>query len=224
MDTRTAFIATGLLILGAAAAAQTPGPGQPDSRFFAGVDIGKSKLEASASSQFFSAQNGSRSGDDTGYRLRLGYQFSGSFALEIGFVDFGQFTARNIEAFCAGQGGATCFYDLDSSTRGAFANLLWSWRFHPGWSLDTRVGALNADVSNTEQESGNPGTRVRSSDTNTALYYGLGVSYEITPRLSTGIEFAEYEQVGLGLGFSGGPAIFDLGSSRLLSLGLTYRF
>jgi opacity protein-like surface antigen len=224
VDTRTGRFALGLLVFGGATMAQAQGPAQPTTPFYIGLDVGRSKLEASASSQFFSAADGSRSGDDTGYRFRAGYQFSANFALELGYVDFGQFTARNIEAYCATQGGATCFYDLDSSTDGGFVNLLWSWRFHPGWSLDTRLGAFNANVHNTEQETGVPGSRVRSSDTNTALMYGLGVSYEITPRLGVGLEFSEYEQIGLGLGLGGGPAIFDLGSSRLASLGITYRF
>lgn len=224
MDTRTGLFAVGLLAFGGAAMAQSRAPGQPTTPFYIGLDVGKSKMEASASSQFFSAAGGSRSGDDTGYRFRAGYQFAESFALELGYVDFGQFTARNIEAFCAAQGGATCFYDLDSSTQGGFVNLLWNWRFHPGWSLDTRLGAFNANVHSTEQETNVPGSRVRTSTTNTALMYGLGVSYEINPRFSIGLEFSEYEQVDVGLGLGGGIAIFDLGSSRLASLGLTYRF
>jgi OOP family OmpA-OmpF porin len=223
MAIRSGLFAAGLWVCGATMA-QSQAPGQPTTPFFVGLDVGRSKLEASASTQFFSAADGSRSGDDTGFRLRAGYQFSESFALELGYVDFGQFTARNIEAFCATQGGATCFYDLDSSTRGPFINLLWSWHFYQGWALDTRLGAFDANVRNTEQEVGNPGSRVRSSSSNTALAYGLGVSYEVNPRLSVGLEFSEYEQLGLGLGFGGGPAIFDLGSSRLASLGITYRF
>jgi opacity protein-like surface antigen len=224
MDTRTGLFALCLLAFGGVTMAQSRAPGQPTTSFYVGLDVGRSRLEASASTQFFSAANGSRSGDDTGYRLRAGYQFSESFAIELGYADFGQFTARNIEAFCATQGGATYFYDLDSSTRGGFVNLLWSWRFHPGWALDTRLGAFNASVHNTEQETNDPGSRLRTSATNNALMYGLGLSYEINPRLSAGLEFSEYQQVGLGLGFGVSPAIFDLGSSRLASLGLTYRF
>ena len=57
MDIRTGLFALGLSAFAGGTMAQAQG--QPTTQFYVGLDIGKSKLEAAASSQFFSAADGS---------------------------------------------------------------------------------------------------------------------------------------------------------------------
>jgi opacity protein-like surface antigen len=205
-----------------AAHAQSPGQGIPTRAFYLGFDIGNARLEAD-SNHFFGPDVGRQSGHDTGFKLRLGYQLSRYYAMEIGYVDFGQFTIDGTPYLCPPGVTGPCSFDIRSKTRGPFMNLVFSWPLTDQWGVNARLGAVNARVSTREQSSVVAATS-RSAATNTALQYGLGVSYELNPRVSLGLDWAQYDQIGLGVGLSGGPAFFDLGSSSLLSLGLTYRF
>jgi OOP family OmpA-OmpF porin len=203
--------------------AQSAGQRIPTRAFYLGFDIGNASLEAD-SDRYFGSSGGRQSGDDTGFKLRAGYQFSRYFATELGFVDFGQFSIDDTAYQCPPGVPAPCTFDIRSKTRGPFVNVVLTWPLTEQWGLNARLGALNARVSTREQSSVAGEPAGRSSDTNVALQYGLGVSYQLNARFGLGLDWAQYDQIGLGLGIYGGPAVFDLGSSKLLSLGLTYRF
>jgi OOP family OmpA-OmpF porin len=203
--------------------AQSSGQRIATQAFYLGFDLGSARLEAD-SNQFFGASGGRQSGDDTGFKLRAGYQFSRYFAMELGFVDFGQFSIDDTPYQCPPSVPGPCTFDIRSKTRGPFVNVVLTWPLTDQWGLNARLGALNARVSTREQSSVAGELASRSSDTNVALQYGLGVSYQLNARLGLGLDWAQYDQIGLGLGLYGGPAVFDLGSSKLLSLGVTYRF
>jgi OOP family OmpA-OmpF porin len=194
-----------------------------EGKLYAGLDVGRSRLDARTSEQFFGPQAGQKSGNDTGYKIRLGYQFIRYVALEAGYADFGEFSIENIPYFCS-PASARCSFDVRSKTHGAFINAVGSWPFTDRWALNGRLGGMRAEVSTTEQNPAIASTRRHYSDINTAVFYGAGVSYELSSRATVSLDWAQFDQVDLGLSLGGSAAVYDLGSSSLTSIGISYRF
>jgi opacity protein-like surface antigen len=193
--------------------------------FYVGADAGSSKLEADESDQFLGPDTGRRSESDTGFRARFGYRFSRFFAAELGYVDFGELTVTDAPYACPqGVPATTCTFNLTSSTRGPVITFVASWPFAARWSLDGRVGALHAEVDTSSFDPEIAASRRHSSESNTALQYGLGLRFELGEHADVSLDWARFDQIGLGLGLGGDATFFDLGSSQLTSLGLTYRF
>ena len=203
---------------GAIAASADGGPG----KLYVGLDAGHSKLDAAGSQQFFGPQAGQQSGHDVGYRFRLGYQFIRYLALEVGYADFGEFAINDVPYLCLPPATA-CRFNVRSKTSGALIHVVGSWPFAEHWALNGRLGAMYANVSTTEQNPAIASTHRKYSDSNTALAYGAGVSYELNARVTVSVDWVKYDQVGLGPSLGGGAALYDLGSSSLASVGVSYR-
>jgi opacity protein-like surface antigen len=210
------------LTFGSAAYSAPPGPTH---KFYVGLEGGRSNSDGEVSQQFFGPTVRRPTGNATGIKLRAGYQFTRYVALEGGFVDFGEFSAHDIPYACAVGGGVTtCTFDVRSHTRGAFIDVAGSWPFAERWALNARLGAIHAESRTTEHDPAVASSRRRYSDSNAGLMYGAGVSFAFSARVEAELSWSEFDQLGLGLNLGGGAAVFDLGSSRLLSLGARYRF
>jgi OOP family OmpA-OmpF porin len=208
-------LGSGLLFLSGTALA--------DGKFYLGLDVGRSKLDATVSQQFFGSRVGRESGNDTGYKLRVGYQFIRYVALEAGYADFGEISIHDIPYNCIPP-ATGCRFDVRSKTNGAFANVVGSWPFADGWALNGRLGAMRARVSTTEENPVVASTRRHYSDINTAVAYGAGLSYSLSSHTTLSLDWAQFDQVDLGLTLGGSAGVYDLGSSSLTSLGISYRF
>lgn len=216
MKSRAGVLFATILVFASAAASA-------DGKLYVGFDIGRSKLDATISQQFFGPQVGRQDGNDTGYKLRVGYQFIRYVALEAGYADFGEFSVSGVPYTCRPP-ATGCSFDVRSKTSGAYANVVGSWPFAERWALNGRLGAMRARVSTTEEDPSVPSTRRHYSATNTALVYGTGLSYQLSSRTTLSLDWAQYDQIDVGLGLGGGAAVYDLGSSSLTSLGISYRF
>lgn len=214
-----------IAIVAISSAAVAAPPAAPH-RFYVGLDVGRSTSDGEISNQFFGQTVRQPAGDSTGARLRFGYQFTRYVAMEGGYVDFGEFSVHDIPYTCStGGGGATsCTYDVRSKTRGVFMDVVGSWPFAGRWTLNGRLGAIRAESRTSERDPNLPASSRRYSDTNAGLMYGVGLAYSFNPRADAELSWSEFDQLGLGLDIGGGAAVFDLGSSKLLSLGVRYRF
>ena len=96
--------------------------------------------------------------------MRFGIQISRYFAVEAGYVDFGEFALRDIPYTCAPQQAGPCTYDLNSKTHGPFANLVVTWPFAERWGLNGRLGGYYADISTSERDPDVPGTERSTSE------------------------------------------------------------
>ncbi len=83
---------------------------------------------------------------------------------------------------------------------------------------------MRARVSTTEQNPTVASTHRHYSDTNVAVLYGAGLSYELSSHTTLSVDWAQFDQVDLGLTLGGSAGVYDLGSSSLTSLGISYRF
>lgn len=212
-----------LLLAGGTAAADEPHRATVRG-FYAGLDVGRSRLEAQHSVLFFGPDADRRSASDTGLRLRAGYQFSRYFALEAGYADFGELDLSGVPYSCPVGAPAPCTYNLKSKTRGPLMKAVVTWPFADRWNLDARFGGLYAEVSTSEVDPDIAGSRRHYSDSSLGFSYGVGLRYEISPQWNLSVDWQQFDQVDLGLGFRGGASFYDLGSSALTSLGVTYRF
>src|SRR5882672_3442602 len=85
---RTIKLLTAALALILPAMAQAQG-------WYAGVDVGSAKSETKTDNYlFFGDATARANGDTTGFRVRAGYQFGRFFALDLSYVDFGQFESH----------------------------------------------------------------------------------------------------------------------------------
>jgi len=122
---------------------------------------------------------------DTSFKLFGGYSFNPNFALEGGYVDFGE-------------GGARYTDGIDSITEEYEANALYVAaigiipmnQFHVYGKAGIARWDLDASVNSTVGLSGS------ASETGTDLMYGIGVGFDVTPRITLRGEVERYSNVG----------------------------
>ena len=105
----------------------------------------------------------------TAFKVLGGYKFMPNLAAELGYFDFGKVrgadSGASLEAKTNGFGGGVAFH-LD---------------FNPSWSGVARLGAARMKTKLNATLGGLSGS---DSDTNTALYGGLGVGYRVSPTVT----------------------------------------
>jgi OmpA-OmpF porin, OOP family len=212
------WVAAMALASGAALAQQPPG------KYYVGLDVGRSWLEATQSATFFGPEVSRQDGHDLGFKALFGIQVSRYFAVEAGYVDFGDFDVQAIPYDCGTGAPPPCTFDVTASTRGPSTNLVGLWPFAEHWSLSFRAGAQYAQISVTERDPDVAGSTEKHDDASWGVLYGAGINYQVTPRLRARLNWERNEQIEFGLGLGGGATVFDLGSSSLTSLGVDYRF
>ncbi|HTU64985.1 MAG TPA: porin family protein [Steroidobacteraceae bacterium] len=193
--------------------------------FYVGLDVGQSKLQAKLSQQFFGPEIARQSGDDVGVRVRGGYQFSRFVAVEASYVDFGKFEMSGIPYNCPGNvSAAVCSYSLSAETQGFSTSVIGSWPFADGWSLNARIGAVYMEGTTHERDPAIPASTRTYSDNNSGVMYGVGIGYRFNEHLGVNVDWQQYDQFVLGLRLSGSAGTYDVGSSKLISAGVSYRF
>jgi hypothetical protein len=173
------------------------------------------QLDASLSEQFFGPEISQHTGNDIGYRLRLGVQASRYFAAEIGFIDFGEFALRDIPYACAPQQPGPCTYDINSATQGPFANIVVSWPFAQRWALNGRVGGYYADITTSERDPDVPGTEQEYHDSGIGFSIGAGLSFQINPRMKISADWGKYDLIEFAPTLSGGIGAYDVDSEQI---------
>jgi OOP family OmpA-OmpF porin len=151
-------------------------PALAQTGFYVGAGFGQSKLKE------WCANAGGISCDDrdTAWKAFGGYQFNRNFAAELGYTNFGKFTAS--------AGGLTDDAKVNAWELSALA----AWPFMNRFSVYGRLGAYRARAKEETNFVGN------FEHTNTDLTYGLGAQYDFTRNLGLRVEWQRYAKVGGG--------------------------
>lgn len=177
----------------------------PDEGPYLGAGIGHSKLDNDTLDWL--GDNGVNTDDsDTGYKLFVGYQFNPNFAIEAGYVNFGEFTANA----AAGRDNANLELGIDGFTGALIGKL----PIQNGFSVFGKLGMVvwDADLSGSATVSGQS-FREKGSEDGTDPFYGIGAEYEIN-QIMIRTEYERYD-----LSKSGEDFEIDL-----FSASLGYRF
>lgn len=203
------------LLASSAWAQQQPG------KYYVALDVGRSRIDAGQAGILVPVE-GMQHGTDIGFKGLFGIQVSRYFAVEAGYTHFGSFDARNIPYTCST--APPCTYEISASTHGPFTNLVGLWPFAERWSASVRGGAQYAQSSLQARDPDVPGTTTDNDQSSWGFLYGVGINYQVNPRMRVRLNWEQNDQISIGLNLGGGVGVYQLGSSSLLSLGLDYRF
>ena len=178
--------------------------------FYAGFNYGQASWDVTLDDVAFlddgSIISASLDDSDTSYSLILGYQFNPNFALEGGFIDFGEL---NVDATSDGTGFlyAPGPVNLNASADGLFFNAKGIIPLSEMFSLYGKLGLLMWDAEVTLSDSTG---RISDSDDGNDLFYGVGGSLNITRSLALNADYSLYT--------------LDETDVDVLSIGIQYSF
>ena len=218
----TAALLTTLLMSSLATAAD--GAGAAPRKFYVGLEAGQARSDINLIDLFISPTNPHYEGKSTGVKLRFGYQFIRYVAVEGGYANFGEFTLDDVPYFCSSNPGGTCTYRVRSGSQGAFVNAVGSLPFAERFALNGRLGYSYLWGRTRQSDPAVAGSTSTIKRKSFGAIYGLGLSCELTPALEAELAWGRFDQIGVALSLGGDAVFFDLGSAKLLSLGLRHRF
>lgn len=200
-----ATLATGgLLIAAQAQAASAPG-------LYVGANTGISLanhhtagLDGAVANQGVNVTSGNSDKQDTAWGLTLGYDINPNLAVEAGYVNLGSMGYQS-NATGGAVTGSLKSQGLTLAAKGSLplAN---------GFTAYGKVGLIDARTD--LRTSGLSTTNTREYSVEPLV--GLGVSYDITPKVATNVEWTHYSDLG---GASTSEASYNT-----LSVGLRYKF
>lgn len=222
---RGTSLVTGLVLLALLPLAAQADPGSaPTSKFYVGLDVGSSRLDATVSQQFFGPEVNRPSGHAIGFQLRGGVQISRYFGIELGYADFGSFEVNDLPYNCPQSATPPCTYNFSSRAGGPFGTFVGTIPFAERFAFNARLGGYYADMSSSERDPDRPETVRKDRFTGMAFQYGVALSYQLNPRMKLSLNWNEYDLIAFGPSLGGDVALYDSGSYRLTSLGFAYRF
>lgn len=115
------------------------------------------------------------------YGLNFGYRWQDTWGVEAGYVDLGKPEAKG---YYYGYP-----YSLQLHVTGFTLGGNGRWRLSDNWHINARLGAFFSKSKVT----GGGGLQGSDSDNDTNVYVGAGVSYDISPSVSLGVNFDRYQ-------------------------------
>lgn len=173
----------------------------------ADYDLSESDFDAAfAAAGFTSATD--IDDDDTGYKAFVGWQFHKNFAVELGYVDLGEYDIdTNITA------PTTAAYSGDAEVDGFALSLVGSYPVTEKFSVLGRVGAYTWDVdSDGSTTVGATLVNLDVDDDGTDINFGVGAQYDFNKNFGLRAEYEVFSDVG------------DEDDINFLSAGIVYRF
>ena len=136
---------------------------------------------------------------DTGAKLVGGYQFGNGFSLELGYVNFGKFSARDTTL------------SLTLKTKAFLIGGAYALPLNSDWGLNARLGLAQVKTTGNAKMGAATGS---VSESKAKPYFGVGVTYAVSPtvRIELGADSTQAEIEG------------EKGTMRLISLGATFAF
>jgi OOP family OmpA-OmpF porin len=195
---------------------------QKPGKYYIGLDVGQSRIEAGQG--FLVPVEEIQHGNDVGFKASFGIQISRYFAVEAGYTEYGNFKAENVAYTCPTGYSPPCAYDVSAGVHGPFTNVVGLVVFSDHWSLSGRAGLQYALSSLSARDPDVPSSEISSDEDSFGFLYGVGLNYQVNPRLRVRLNWEENDQLSAGLDLGGGVGFYELGSSRLTSLGFDYRF
>lgn len=153
----------------------------PNEGPYVGAGLGYTKLD-NDSLDWLADAGASTDDSDTGYKLFVGYQFNPNFAIEAGYVDFGDFSASaSVPGYSA---------KAEISAEGFTAALVGKLPIQNGFSVFGKLGMIAWDGDYKESDS--DGWSYSESSDGSDPYYGIGAEYEVE-RILMRAEFERYD-------------------------------
>lgn len=126
---------------------------------------------------------------DVGYKLQLGYMINRNFGVEGGWVDLGKFTYN--ASFIGGSANG------DIKASGFNIAGIGVLPLDNNFSLFGKLGTINAKVKASVSATGPGGAASGSaSDTEWSPNYGLGVMYNLSPKMAIRAEWERFDKLG----------------------------
>lgn len=185
-------------VLGMALAAPALVSAQIPQGGYVGIGAGQSSMKDESSALLGTSFDDS----DTGWKIFGGYSFNPNFAVELAYIDFGEFSGRG--------GGFTDNWEARGFSFSALGMLPLANQF----SLLGKVGLTGWDVDNNFSVGGVP---FSASDDGSDFNYGIGAQYDFTRQVGARLEWERFTNVGDS--DSTGESDLDL-----LSVSVSYKF
>src|SRR6185295_17040603 len=168
--------------------------------WYAGLDVGTARSETKITEYgFFGDTTGRANGDTTGFRFSVGYQFGRYFALDLAYVDFGQFENHFDPTDCPFGAPLPCPVDVRTSINGVIASMVGVLPLGEHWFVDARLGYgkmnVDADARGT--------VNTDDSGANDALHYGIGGGYRFDDHWEAALYYSAYDREDFGLTLGG---------------------
>ena len=187
--------------------------------WYAGLDVGSARTDVEIDEYFFLGATTARaSGSTTGYRLHTGYQFGRFFALDIAYVDFGQFENHFDPDDCPFGAPGPCPVDVRTSVSGFIGSFVGILPLGEHWLLDARLGYGQMKIEADDIS----GDAIDGSSNTAGFHYGLGAGYRFDEHWELRLDYGGYDQEDIGLALSGDFGSYNLGETTLTSLGVKY--
>jgi hypothetical protein len=214
MNTSHRVALAGLLAL---AATSPPAWGQGhDNGWYLAVDYGKSHI----GSNVLSINSVDKDESSEAWAVRAGYRFTRRFAVDVGYIDIGDFHQRYVP-YCAP--GPRCQpYESTLSIYGYQVNAIGTWPIARYFHLKGAVRGFHRKMESsfTDPVYGTNGWH----EIGTILGIAVGIAVPINESFEIGLDYTDYRgDIWLGIVFGLGPVLYEHESS-LATLGLRFNF
>ena len=190
------------------------GKGQ-DHGWYVAVDYGESHLENNE----LSINSVEKDESSVALSIRVGYRFTRRFALDVGYTDIGDFTARFIP-YCTP--GPRCQpHDLNRSIYGYQVNAIGTWPVARYFHLKGALRGFRREMesSSTDPVYGTSGWH----ETGSVLGLSIGIAIPINEHFELGFDYTDYRDLWTGTA-SGLVLPHYEQESSLVTLGLRFNF
>ncbi len=183
-------------------------PAMAEDRFTAEILLGTADQKSTAK---FDGVTSSISGDDLSVGIRGAFSLNRYLALELAYHNYGEIDESYIDEFGDSINDKVSATAFNAGVKGILP-------FDNGISLYGRAGVSFWDVEARSTDSYFPGEVFKVDDDGSDAYVGIGLQYNLTPKLIIG---AEYTITTMGLSVEGISVDHEV---KNLSLSLGYRF
>jgi opacity protein-like surface antigen len=198
-----------------------PAIAQAQSGWYAGFDVGAAHSDTKINEYVFFGDTTDRgSGSTTSFRLHAGYQFGRFFALDLAYVDFGQFENHFDPDDCPYGAPGPCPFDVRTSLKGVIGSLVGILPIGDHWLLDARLGYGKVNVKTNEIA----GAGLDGDSTNDGFHYAIGGGYRFDEHWEFRLDYSAYDQEDFGLTLGGDFGAYNLGETTMTAVGVNYRW
>ena|SRR6188768_3001845 len=188
--------------------------------WYAGLDVGSVRSDAKINENVLGPTTARSTDSTTGFRVRGGYQFWKWFALELAYVDFGEFKSHFEPDDCPSGSPSPCPLDVRTSMHGLIGTVRFIVPIRQHWFLDARLGWGKMDLS--VNQAGGAG--LDEDNENPLFQYGIGGGYRFNDHWEIAFDYSEYNQEDFLQSLDGDFGVYNLGESSVSSVGVAYHW